>query len=65
MKSSNAFNAAVAAALVAAVALTACLMAFPQLLGGQSSAVAEAYEEKVFGTEGVLSVEISVKESDW
>lgn len=53
MKSSNAFNAAVAAALVAAVALTACLMAFPQLLGGQSSAVAETYEEKVFGTEGV------------
>ncbi len=65
MKSSKAFNAAVAAALVAAVALTACLMAFPQLLGGQSSAVAEAYEEKVFGTGGVLSVEISVKESDW
>ena len=53
MKSSNAFNAAVAAALVAAVALTACLMAFTPLLGGQSSAVAEAYEEKVFGTEGV------------
>ena len=65
MKSSKAFNAAVVAALVAAVALTACLMAFPQLLGGQSSAVAEAYEEKVFGTGGVLSVEISVKESDW
>ena len=65
MKSSKAFNAAVAAALVAAVALTACLMAFPQLLGGQSSAVAETYEEKVFGTGGVLSVEISVKESDW
>lgn len=65
MKSSKAFNAAVAAVLVAAVALTACLMAFPQLLGGQSSAVAETYEEKVFGTGGVLSVEISVKESDW
>ena len=65
MKSSKAFNTAVAAALVAAVALTACLMAFPQLLGGQSSAVAEAYEEMVFGTGGVLSVEISVKESDW
>ena len=65
MKSSKAFNAAVAAALVAAVALTVCLMAFPQLLGGESSAVAETYEEKVFGTGGILSVDISVKESDW
>ncbi len=65
MKSSKAFNAAVAVALLAAVALTVCLMAFPQLLGGESSAVAETYEEKLFGTGGVLSVDISVKESDW
>lgn len=65
MKSSKAFNAAVAVALVAAVALTVCLMAFPQLLGGENSAVAETYEDKVFGTGGILSVDISVKESDW
>lgn len=65
MKSSKAFNAAVAVALLAAVALTVCLMAFPQLLGGESSAIAETYEEKLFGTGGVLSVDISVKESDW